>query len=135
NAELLSLVAIEPSSICFFSSLLKHFQCDQCYIYLHPYQSDMAAEWKIPAVNLRALRYFVAIADAGSITAASEIVSVAQPALSRQLRELEADIGVPLLVRGARGVRLTPDGVTFYESAVRVLSETTRVRQQLSVRP
>lgn len=86
-------------------------------------------------VNLRTLRYFVAIADAGSITAAAELVSVAQPALSRQLRELEADIGVPLLIRGARGVRLTPDGVTFYESAVRILSETARVRQQLSSRP
>ncbi|MFC3337975.1 LysR family transcriptional regulator [Paracandidimonas soli] len=86
-------------------------------------------------MNLRALRYFVAIADAGSITAAADIVSVAQPALSRQLRELEAEMGVALLVRGARGVRLTPDGVAFYESAVRILSEAARVRQRLSMRP
>jgi len=44
-------------------------------------------------MNLRALRYFVAIADAGSLTAAAAAISVAQPALTRQLRELEADLG------------------------------------------
>ncbi|RZJ04213.1 MAG: LysR family transcriptional regulator, partial [Haliea sp.] len=50
-------------------------------------------------MNLRALRYFVAIADAGSLTAASASLSIAQPALTRQLRELETDLGVQLLHR------------------------------------
>ena len=85
-------------------------------------------------MNLRALRYFVAIADAGSLTAAAAAVGVAQPALTRQLRELEADLGVQLLLRLPRGVRLTPAGVTLYESAQRLLAEAARVRQQLAQR-
>lgn len=85
-------------------------------------------------MNLRALRHFVAIADAGSLTAAAVAVGVAQPALTRQLRELEADLGVALLQRLPRGVRLTPAGVTLYESAQRMLAEAARVRQQLASR-
>jgi LysR family nitrogen assimilation transcriptional regulator len=85
-------------------------------------------------MNLRALRYFVAIADAGSLTAAAQAVSVAQPALTRQLRELESDLGVQLLIRLPRGVRLTPAGVTLYESAQRMLAEAGRVRQLLARR-
>ena len=83
-------------------------------------------------MNLRALRYFVAIADAGSFTAAAAAVAVAQPALTRQMRELEADLGVQLLLRLPRGVRLTPAGVTLYESAQRMLAEAARVRQLLA---
>ena len=85
-------------------------------------------------MNLRALRYFVAVADAGSFTAAAAAVAVAQPALTRQLRELEADLGVQLLLRLPRGVRLTPAGVTLYESAQRMLAEAARVRQLLANR-
>jgi LysR family nitrogen assimilation transcriptional regulator len=85
-------------------------------------------------MNLRALRYFVAIADAGSLTAAAAAVNVAQPALTRQLRELEADLGVALLLRLPRGVRLTPAGVTLYESAQRMLGEAARVRRLLAHR-
>lgn len=85
-------------------------------------------------MNLKALRYFVAIADAGSVTAAAAAVNVAQPALTRQLRELEADLGVTLLHRLPRGVRLTPAGVTLYESAQRMLAEAARVRQRLASR-
>ncbi|WPB58305.1 LysR family transcriptional regulator [Xylophilus sp. GOD-11R] len=82
-------------------------------------------------MNLRTLRYFVAIADAGSFTAAAVAVSVAQPALTRQMRDLEADLGVQLFQRSARGVRLTQDGATLYESAGRMLAEATRVRLAL----
>jgi LysR family nitrogen assimilation transcriptional regulator len=83
-------------------------------------------------VNLRALKYFVAIADAGSLTAAAEAIAIAQPALSRQLRELESDLGVQLLHRTSRGVRLTQAGATLYESAYRILAEAQRVREQLT---
>jgi LysR family nitrogen assimilation transcriptional regulator len=79
-------------------------------------------------VNLRTLKYFVAIADAGSFTAAAVAVSIAQPALTRQMRDLETELGVTLFQRGARGVRLTPDGATLYESAGRMLAEAARVR-------
>lgn len=86
-------------------------------------------------VNLRTLRYFVAIADAGGLTAAAAVLSIAQPALSRQIRDLESEMGVQLLIRGPRGVRLTPAGVTLYESAVRMLAEAARLRQQLAIHP
>ena len=85
-------------------------------------------------MNLRALRYFVAIADAGSLTAAAAAISIAQPALTRQLRELEADLGVQLLHRTPRGVLLTQAGVTLYESAQRMLAEASRVREHLARR-
>jgi LysR family nitrogen assimilation transcriptional regulator len=83
-------------------------------------------------MNLKALRYFVAIADAGSLTAAAAAISIAQPALTRQLRELEEDLGTPLFHRLPRGVRLTQAGVTLYESAQRILGEAQRVRQRLA---
>jgi LysR family nitrogen assimilation transcriptional regulator len=82
-------------------------------------------------MNLKTLRYFVAIADAGSFTAAATAVSIAQPALTRQLHDLEADLGVQLLQRHSRGVRLTQAGATLYESARRMLAEAARVRARL----
>ncbi len=83
-------------------------------------------------MNLRALRYFVAIADAGSVTGAAETIAVAQPALSRHLRELERDLNTQLLQRTARGVRLTQAGATLYESAQRIIAESLRVREKLT---
>ncbi|ARP89851.1 hypothetical protein CAL14_05725 [Bordetella genomosp. 9] len=85
-------------------------------------------------MNLKALRYFVAIADSGSFTAAAALVRIAQPALSRHMRELEAELGVPLLRRSARGAMLTQEGVTLYESARRILAEAEQVRAQLTAR-
>ena len=63
-----------------------------------------------PVVELRVLRYFVAVADAGSVTAGSAASHVSQPAVSRQLRALERELGVELLVRSEGGVRLTAAG-------------------------
>ena len=85
-------------------------------------------------MNLRTLRYFVAIADAGSLTAASAAIGIAQPALSRQMHELERDLGIELLQRTARGVRMTKAGATLYESAQRMLAEAQRVRTALEGR-
>ncbi len=83
-------------------------------------------------MNLRTLKYFVAIADAGSLSAAAAAIPIAQPALTRQLRELEADLGTQLFIRLPRGVRLTQAGALLYESAQRILNEAERVRQQLA---
>ena len=82
-------------------------------------------------MNLRTLRYFVAIVDAGSLSAAAAAIAIAQPALSRQMHELERELGVELLQRGARGVRMTAAGATLYASAQRMLAEAERVREQL----
>jgi LysR family transcriptional regulator, nitrogen assimilation regulatory protein len=83
-------------------------------------------------LNLRTLRYFVAVVDAGSLTAAALAIPIAQPALTRQMRELEAEMGAQLLQRLPRGVRLTQAGVTFYESAQRILAEVARLTQKLA---
>jgi LysR family transcriptional regulator, nitrogen assimilation regulatory protein len=83
-------------------------------------------------LNLKTLRYFLAVADEGSFTAAATAVSIAQPALTRQIRELESELGVELLLRLPRGVRLTQAGVTFYESCQKILAESRRVKLQLA---
>src|SRR5688572_9707198 len=73
-------------------------------------------------VELRYLRYFVTVAEERSITKAAARLRVAQPALSRQLRALEAEIGSPLVERNSRGVMLTDAGVAFAEEAQRILA-------------
>src|ERR1700733_11484332 len=62
------------------------------------------------AIELRHLRYFVALADAGSFTRAAERMFIAQPTLSQQIRRLEAIVGAPLLQRRRDGVHLTKAG-------------------------
>jgi LysR family nitrogen assimilation transcriptional regulator len=84
------------------------------------------------AVNLRTLRYFVVVAETGSVSAAAIRIPIAQPALSRQMRDLETELGVKLLVRVPRGILLTPEGVTLFESAQRILAESTRLQEKLS---
>ncbi len=69
-------------------------------------------------VELRHLRYFVAVAEEGSLTVAAEQrLHTAQPSLSRQIRDLEYEVGVPLLVRSAHGVALTDSGRAFLDHA------------------
>ena len=75
-------------------------------------------------MELRHLRYFVAVADAGNLTvAAQRILHTSQPSLSRQIRDLEDEVGTPLLTRRARGVDLTPAGRAFLDRARSVLSQ------------
>jgi LysR family hca operon transcriptional activator len=75
-------------------------------------------------MELRHLRYFVAVAEAGSLTVAAEQkLHTSQPSLSRQIRELEDEVGVQLLTRRARGIELTPAGRAFLEHARVVLSQ------------
>ena len=75
-------------------------------------------------MELRHLRYFVAIAEAGSLTeAAARKLHTSQPSLSRQIRDLEAEIGAQLLTRRARGIELTPAGRAFLDHARLVLSQ------------
>ncbi|MGA8616091.1 MAG: LysR family transcriptional regulator [Xanthobacteraceae bacterium] len=69
-------------------------------------------------MELRHLRYFVAVAEEGGITNAAERrLHTAQPSLSRQIRDLELEVGVPLLERSARGIALTPAGRIFLDHA------------------
>jgi LysR family transcriptional regulator, hca operon transcriptional activator len=69
-------------------------------------------------MELRHLRYFVAVAEAGSLTVAAEKkLHTAQPSLSRQIRQLENEVGVQLMTRNARGIELTAAGKAFLDHA------------------
>jgi LysR family hca operon transcriptional activator len=69
-------------------------------------------------MELRHLRYFIAVAETGSLKfAAEKRLHTAQPSLSRQIRDLEREVGVPLLSRSVRGVELTAAGRAFLDRA------------------
>lgn len=85
-------------------------------------------------MDLRSIGYFVRIADAGSVRLAADQLGVAQSALSRQVRLLESEVGMPLLVRHARGVRLTGAGVQFLDHCQRVTREITLLKEEMRVR-
>src|SRR3977135_4184213 len=69
-------------------------------------------------MELRHLRYFVAVAEEGSLTvAAQKRLHTAQPSLSRQIHDLELELGVQLLIRGPRGIELTAAGRVFLDHA------------------
>ncbi len=75
-------------------------------------------------MELRHLRYFVAVADAGSLTvAAEESLHTSQPSLSRQIRDLEDEVGAQLLTRSTHGIELTPAGRAFLDHARLVLAQ------------
>jgi LysR family hca operon transcriptional activator len=75
-------------------------------------------------VELRHLRYFVAVAEARSLKLAAEgTLNTTQPSLSRQIRDLEDEVGTPLFLRGAKGVALTPAGRVFLDHARVMLSQ------------
>ena len=71
----------------------------------------------IRGMDLRILRYFLAVAEEGNITRASERLHVSQPALSTQLAALEDELGQKLFERGARGIELTEKGVALKRRA------------------
>src|ERR1700712_4854259 len=85
------------------------------------------------AMDLRHLRYFIAVAEEGSLTVAAEKrLHTAQPSLSRQMRDLEIELGCSLLKRSAKGVELTVAGGVFLNQAritllqVEAMVEATR---------
>ncbi len=73
-------------------------------------------------MDLRVLEYFLMVAEEGNITRAAELLHVSQPTVSRQLMELEAEVGKPLLVRSKRSISLTRDGLLFRETAREMLA-------------
>ncbi len=81
-------------------------------------------------MELRHLRYFVAVAEEGSLTLAAERrLHTAQPSLSRQIRDLEQEVGAELLTRGARGVDLTPAGRAFLDHARLALAQVEAAQE------
>jgi LysR family transcriptional regulator, hca operon transcriptional activator len=75
-------------------------------------------------MELRHLRYFVAVAEEGSLTvAADRRLHTSQPSLSRQIRDLENEVGAQLMIRGARGIELTAAGRVFLDHARLALAQ------------
>ena len=75
-------------------------------------------------MELRHLRYFIAVAEAGSMKLAAESrLHTAQPSLSRQMRDLEQEVGAALFARSVRGVELTPAGRAFLDHARLALTQ------------
>lgn len=83
-------------------------------------------------MELRQLRYFVAIVDHGALSRAAQILHVAQPALTQQLRQLEEELGAQLLHRSAQGVLCTDAGKVFYEHAQAILKQVADARSAVT---
>lgn len=79
-------------------------------------------------MDLRQIRYFVAVATTRNFTRAAEQMHIAQPPLSRQIQQLEDELGVQLLHRNSRPVRLTEAGRLFYEQALQVLHRVDQMK-------
>lgn len=88
-------------------------------------------EIDITKMELRQLEYFVRIAELGSMTKAAVVLGVAQPVLSRQMRELETELDVRLLVRNGRGVGLTAAGERYLARARSIANEVELARDEL----
>lgn len=84
-------------------------------------------------IKLQPLRYFVSVVDRGSISAASAELGIAQPAVSRRIADLEAELGTPLLIRRSTGVALTETGVTFVQHARAILRQLDRAERDLAL--
>jgi DNA-binding transcriptional LysR family regulator len=85
-------------------------------------------------VSLAQLEYFVAVAEEGNVGRASQNLRVAQPAVSRQIRRLEDELGARLFVRTPRGMRLSDAGHVFLAHARSILEGVRAARDAVSRR-
>ncbi len=83
----------------------------------------------------RSLKYFIAVFEELSFSAASKRCFVAQPSISAAVQQLEEDLGCQLFIRHSKGVTPTPEGKTLYPRACRVLAEVGDIRQLFHERP
>lgn len=72
-------------------------------------------------MEIRVLRYFLAVAKEGGFSAAAETLNITQPTLSRQIQDLEIELGYPLFERANRGVSLTAEGMFLRQRAEEIL--------------
>src|SRR2546429_5575453 len=81
-------------------------------------------------MDLRQLRYFVTVAETESIAQAAEALHISQSPLSRQILQLEHELGLKLFERAKQRIHLSPEGKVFLEEARDLLTQATRVRAQ-----
>jgi len=86
-------------------------------------------------LNIRHLRYFLAVAEAGSFSRAADRLGISQPSVSQQMRDLEAGLRVPLFQRRGKHILLTPKGLIFQEHARAVLHRLESFLQELNSEP
>ena len=82
-------------------------------------------------MDVRSMQYFLAIAQEGSFTKAAEVLHMTQPPLSRQMKDLEAELGVALFDRSGKGVSLTEEGLVFRERAQEVVDLVSQVENDM----
>ena len=85
-------------------------------------------------MELRTLRYFLAAAQEENITKAADILHVTQPTLSRQIMDLERELGATLVLRGKNGLTLTEDGIFFRQRAQEIIELADRLEKNFSQR-
>lgn len=83
-------------------------------------------------MDIAALQAFVAIADAGSFSRAAEAIFLTQPAISKRIATLEAELGTPLFDRIGRGARLSPAGLALLDQARRILNEVAEAKRRIA---
>ena len=83
-------------------------------------------------MEIRVLRYFLAIAREETITGAANYLHMTQPTLSRQIRDLEEELGQKLLVRGSHKVKLTPEGMLFRKRAEEIISMVDKTEAEFT---
>lgn len=85
----------------------------------------------IELMDLKQLRYFIGICDAGSISRAAKVLCIAQPALSNHVSNMEARLGVELLHRSSSGVVPTESGEILYAAAQRIMRDVSRISKEI----
>jgi DNA-binding transcriptional LysR family regulator len=95
------------------------------------FEAAISAGYDSPMLDLSRLRVLVAVAREGSVTAAAEALHYAQPSVSHQLAKLEAEVGVPLLQRMGRGIRLTDAGRLLVDRAESILAQVESVHAEM----
>lgn len=85
-------------------------------------------------MELRTLRYFLAAAQEGNITRAADILHITQPTLSRQIMDLERELGTTLMSRGKNGLTLTDDGIFFCQRAEEIVELADRLERSFAER-
>lgn len=83
-------------------------------------------------MELRVLNYFLTVAREGGLTGASEVLHVTQPTMSRQIQELEEELGQKLFIRTTRSMVLTPEGMLLRKRAEEILEMAERTKAEFS---